>query len=105
MLILLFVFFFLTGRALGFQGDAPASDFRSMGVLALDQLVYFAENCTTEVRMIISVQNSQSTENYYPVATAGIIVSSMLLSAIEQRLKSSEIVPGFCFVFVCLKIF
>ncbi len=68
-------------------------DFFLLGLLALDQLVYFVENCSTEARMIISVQSGQSADLYYPVATAGIIVSSLLLSAIEQRLKTSELIP------------
>ncbi len=80
-------------RLLGFQGDSPASDFRSMGLLALDMLVYFVETCTTEARMIFSVQNSADAEFYYPVATAGILVSSVVLGAVEARAKSGHACP------------
>ncbi len=80
-------------KLLGFQGESPASDFRSMGLLALDMLVYFAETCTTEARMIFSVQNAAETEFYYPVATAGIIVSCLVLGAVESRVKSGSTCP------------
>lgn len=33
-------------KLLGFQGTDPATDFRGMGLLGLEQLVYFSENHT-----------------------------------------------------------
>ncbi len=37
----IFFFFFLKGRYVGFQGDAPASDFRSMGTREKNSFVLF----------------------------------------------------------------
>ena len=80
-------------KELGFQGESPLSDFRSMGVLALEHLVYFVEKYSTEAKMIISAQNTADEEFYYPVATAGINVTSIVLSAVENRLKSRKECP------------
>ena len=80
-------------KTLGFQGDSPASDFRGMGLFGLEQLVYFVETCATEARMIFQVQNNADSEMYYPVATAGIIVSSLVLNAFETRSKSGQPTP------------
>jgi len=81
-------------KELGFQGENPMTDFRSMGMFALDQLVYFAENCSTEARMVFGVQSSaENSEFYYPVASGGIIVAQMVLNAVEARVKDGEPVP------------
>ena len=81
-------------KQLGFQCDAPASDFRSMGAYALELLVFFVETCPTEARMIFQVQNEAGeSECYYPVATAGIIVASLILDALETRSKAGQTTP------------
>ncbi|XP_076446796.1 ELMO domain-containing protein 1-like [Babylonia areolata] len=39
---------------LGFQGTDPATDFRGMGILGLDQLMYFAEKYSKEAQSALS---------------------------------------------------
>ena len=43
--------------ALGFQGTDPLTDFRGGGLLSLQQLAFFAENYTAQVRAINSRAN------------------------------------------------
>ncbi|MDP2436296.1 MAG: ELMO domain-containing protein, partial [archaeon] len=62
---------------LGFQGTDPATDFRGMGIVALQHLVYFATNRTLEFRQLVAEQRSRSS-NSYPFATAGINLSQMI---------------------------
>jgi hypothetical protein len=64
-------------KLLGFQGTDPATDFRGMGLLGLQNLIYFAENYTDTFRKIVTVQ-AERKERDYPVAVAGINVTQML---------------------------
>lgn len=77
--------------------DSPASDFRGMGILGLEQLVYYCETCTTEARVVFATQNAADADMYYPVATAGVIVSSLVLSAIEVRRPFLRFASADCF--------
>jgi len=60
-------------KLIGFQGANPATDFRSMGLLGLLNLIYFAENYTEKVRKILTAQRE------YPWAVTGINITNMLL--------------------------
>lgn len=39
---------------IGFQGDDPATDFRGMGLLGLNQLLFFAERFPESARLVLS---------------------------------------------------
>lgn len=41
-------------QKIGFQGKDPSTDFRAMGLLALDNLFYFAEKYNGNVQRIIA---------------------------------------------------
>jgi hypothetical protein len=84
-------------KELGFQSDTPASDFRGMGLLGLEQLVFYCETCATEAKMVFDTQHASDSDAYYPVATAGVNVSSLVLNAAESLLKSGTMSP----VFLC----
>ena len=66
---------------LGFQGSDPATDFRSMGVFALYQLVYFAESRSMVAQRMVreagGIDAAADTETpcYYPFALVGIHLS------------------------------
>lgn len=42
---------------IGFQGEDPMTDFRGMGILGLDNLIYFATNHTKVARLILLHSN------------------------------------------------
>ena len=69
-------------KQLGFQGKDPATDFRGMGLLGLKHILYFAKTYTKIFVEMASTQNSRSS-HYYPVSTAGINISSMLLEILQ----------------------
>jgi hypothetical protein len=64
-----------------------------MGLLSLEQLLFYCESCPTEAKMVFDTQNKADNEYYYPVATAGVIVSSLVLNAVETVVKGGEICP------------
>lgn len=69
-------------KSLGFQGTDPATDFRGMGLLGLEQLVYFAENHTDIFRKIVNGQIARK-EREYPVAVAGINITQKLYDILK----------------------
>ncbi|ETV66036.1 hypothetical protein, variant [Aphanomyces astaci] len=58
---------------IGFQGQDPMTDFRSMGLLALTQLVYYTEHYPVEARRAL-VHASHPTQ-WYPFAVTGINIT------------------------------
>eukprot|EP01104_Vermistella_antarctica_P014724 TRINITY_DN4689_c0_g1_i1.p1 TRINITY_DN4689_c0_g1~~TRINITY_DN4689_c0_g1_i1.p1 ORF type:complete len:600 (+),score=138.77 TRINITY_DN4689_c0_g1_i1:570-2369(+) len=64
---------------LGFQGKDPATDFRGMGLLGLQHLLYFANTHTDIFRGMVMKQCERTDEKEYPLAVAGINISQMLL--------------------------
>lgn len=69
-------------KLLGFQGTDPATDFRGMGLLGLEQLVYFAENHSDIFRKIVNGQIARK-EREYPVAVAGINLTQKLYEILK----------------------
>ena len=81
-------------KQLGFQGKDPATDFRGMGLLGLKHILYFAKTYTKIFVEMASTQNSRQS-HYYPVSTAGINISSMLLEILQiGKGKSDNAVVG-----------
>eukprot|EP01113_Clastostelium_recurvatum_P031692 TRINITY_DN3983_c0_g1_i2.p1 TRINITY_DN3983_c0_g1~~TRINITY_DN3983_c0_g1_i2.p1 ORF type:complete len:737 (-),score=209.05 TRINITY_DN3983_c0_g1_i2:84-2294(-) len=79
-------------KLIGFQGTDPATDFRGMGIVGLENLLYFAENHGEVFRKIVST-NLARKEREYPVASAGINLSQMLfdlLKVMENESTSSS---------------
>ena len=66
---------------IGFQGPDPATDFRGMGVLGLQNLVYFGEHYPDVFARLVTAQRKRD----YPLACAGINVTSMLLELLRMR--------------------
>lgn len=66
---------------MGFQGTDPATDFRGMGIIGLKHLLYFCKTNTATARMLMITQTENSSSPqllYYPVAVAGITISTIL---------------------------
>lgn len=69
-------------KILGFQGTDPASDFRGMGLLGLNNLVYFAEKYTETFRAIVK-RNVDRGSRDYPAAVAGINITQTLFEMLN----------------------
>uniref|UniRef100_A0A914WJA0 ELMO domain-containing protein n=1 Tax=Plectus sambesii TaxID=2011161 RepID=A0A914WJA0_9BILA len=62
-------------QEIGFQGNDPATDFRGMGLLGLEQLVYLAHFEKAEAQMMLSL--SHHPKLGFPFAIAGITMTSL----------------------------
>lgn len=60
---------------IGFQGDDPKTDFRGMGILGLDNLVFFAREYNGAARHLLS--HSRHPTHGYFMAIVGINLTSM----------------------------
>lgn len=60
---------------IGFQGDDPKTDFRGMGLLGLQNLLYFAEEYPSAARYVLS--HSHHPQYGYAFAIVGINLTSM----------------------------
>ncbi len=60
-------------KELGFQGDDPATDLRSTGVWGLLQLLFFAENCYTQLQIMLDVANDSKYS--FPLAIVSLNIS------------------------------
>ena len=69
-------------KILGFQGTDPASDFRGMGFLGLQNLLYFAEKYTDVFRAIVK-RNVDRGSRDYPAAVAGINITQTLFEILN----------------------
>uniref|UniRef100_A0A0N4Z0T3 ELMO domain-containing protein n=1 Tax=Parastrongyloides trichosuri TaxID=131310 RepID=A0A0N4Z0T3_PARTI len=58
---------------IGFQGNDPATDFRGMGILGLEQLIYYAKNDTKSCLRFLHL--SQHPTKGFPFAICGITIS------------------------------
>jgi len=67
---------------IGFQGEDPATDFRGMGILGLEQLVYFSEARTDRARQLLSKSNHPTVG--YPFAIVGISMTSLARDLLRE---------------------
>eukprot|EP00033_Pygsuia_biforma_P003337 GCRY01003656.1.p1 GENE.GCRY01003656.1~~GCRY01003656.1.p1 ORF type:complete len:749 (+),score=227.62 GCRY01003656.1:207-2453(+) len=65
---------------LGFQGKDPASDFRGMGLMGLEHIIYFARHYPDVIRKIVATQAAKTDGTDYPCAIVFINISNMLFS-------------------------
>lgn len=64
--------------AIGFQGKDPSTDFRGMGILGLQQLLFFASEYNDMTKSILSSSNHPV--KGYPFAITGINLTSLTLN-------------------------
>jgi len=67
----------------GFQGDDPATDFRGMGLLGLNQLVYLS-TAHNDVAIRMMRQSAHPTKGY-PFAIVGISMTSLLRDLLKEN--------------------
>lgn len=72
---------------IGFQGEDPMTDFRGMGMLGLDQLVYFTTKYTSVARALLS--KSHNPKNGYSFAIVGINMTELVYTfLVKGNLKT-----------------
>lgn len=60
---------------IGFQGDDPATDFRGMGMLGLDQLIFFAQYDVDNCHRVFSISLHPTIG--FPFAVCGITITAL----------------------------
>ncbi|KAI8053081.1 Engulfment/cell motility [Syncephalis plumigaleata] len=70
-------------QKIGFQGKDPATDFRSMGMLALDDLHYYAKHHSTSAHHVLRC--SQESDRWYSFAIVGIHITSFAVQTLRTR--------------------
>jgi len=70
-------------QTLGFQGKDPATDFRGMGILGLEQLIYFAQNFNDTAKHVLSCSHHKY--SWYSFAITGINLTALELELIRER--------------------
>lgn len=76
-------------QEIGFQGDDPKTDFRGMGILALENLVYFAQEYPGAATHILS--HSTHPRYGYAFAIVGINLTSMALKLLRDGSAKTHI--------------
>lgn len=59
-----------------------------MGMLGLENLIYFAENYNEQWKKILAIQHERAGKDY-PVAVAGINITSMLFELFFSKTESN----------------
>jgi len=70
-------------QTIGFQGIDPATDFRGMGILGLEQLIYFAQNFNDTAKHILSCSHHKY--SWYSFAITGINLTALELDLLRER--------------------
>lgn len=96
--------------SIGFQGDDPRTDFRGMGMLGLDNLVFFATEYTEVARHVLS--HSLHPQYGYSFAIVGINLTSLLYhllmkghlkshlyNAASERAQLVDFHRAYCYIF------
>ncbi|CAD5229520.1 unnamed protein product [Bursaphelenchus okinawaensis] len=75
---------------IGFQGDDPATDFRGMGVLGLDQLIFFAQFDVEKCQKVLEI--SKDPILGFPFAIAGITFTALCRQFLKDELLKNHFV-------------
>ncbi|KAM3728065.1 ELMO domain-containing protein [Dirofilaria immitis] len=70
-------------QKIGFQGHDPATDFRGMGVLSLEQLIFLAQYDVAHAQSILSLSN-------HPLYGFPMAITGINLTALIRRLLHSD---------------
>jgi len=70
-------------QTIGFQGLDPATDFRGMGILGLEQLIYFAQNFNDTAKHVLNCSHHKY--SWYSFAITGINLTALELELIRER--------------------
>lgn len=81
-------------KSMGWQGVDPATDFRSGGLLSLQNLVWFAKNRRDLYDRLLWKKNGTRSAWEYPFAAAGVNVTFALVDVLELRGASRAVSSG-----------
>lgn len=70
-------------QRIGFQGKDPSTDFRAMGLLALDNLHYFCSRYNSHAKRIL--ESSKHQISWFSFAIIGIYITQYLLRLLRTR--------------------
>ncbi|KAI8903774.1 Engulfment/cell motility [Gorgonomyces haynaldii] len=70
-------------QKIGFQGKDPATDFRAMGMLGLDDLLYLAKNYPSIASRILAA--SHHSQSWFSFAIVGISMTAYCLRLVRTR--------------------
>ncbi|XP_015115016.1 ELMO domain-containing protein 2 [Diachasma alloeum] len=76
-------------QEIGFQGDDPKTDFRGMGILGLENLVYFAEEYPTAAAH--ALLHSNHPKYGYAFAIVGINITSMAMRLLRDGTAKTHV--------------
>ncbi|XP_040371387.1 ELMO domain-containing protein A isoform X2 [Rosa chinensis] len=85
-------------KEMGWQGPNPSTDFRSCGVIALENLLFFARTYPASFRRLLFKQGGRRATWEYPFAVAGINISFMLIQLLDLWSARPRCLPGINFV-------
>jgi hypothetical protein len=74
---------------IGFQGDDPKTDFRGMGLLGLDNLLFFAEEYSPAASHVLS--HSLHPQYGYAYAIVGINITSLAYNLLKDGAAKSHV--------------
>lgn len=72
-------------KLLGFQGCDPTTDFRGMGMLGLEQLIFLAGNFPAKANKMLT-EAGQNVQTGYPLACVGINISFFVFELLRCRI-------------------
>mmetsp|Transcript_34876 Transcript_34876/g.76228 ORF Transcript_34876/g.76228 Transcript_34876/m.76228 type:complete len:289 (+) Transcript_34876:275-1141(+) len=83
-------------KDMGWQGEDPATDFRSGGFISLQQLIFLGERFPSTFRRLLNKEEGIRSDWEYPFAVAGLNVTFMLTELLELR-KEPDVPQGDAF--------
>ncbi|CAG2055284.1 unnamed protein product [Timema podura] len=89
-------------QEIGFQGDDPKTDFRGMGILGLENLIYFAEEYPGPASHVLS--HSHHPQYGYAFAIVGINLTFMAYHLLKDGLAKTH-VYNVSKIFPAIKVF
>ncbi|KJH43286.1 ELMO/CED-12 family protein, partial [Dictyocaulus viviparus] len=75
-------------RLIGFQSDDPSRDFRGMGILSLEQLIYMAKTDTKNMRSILVLSNHPKIG--FPLVITAINMTSLCHHLLKEGLLKNH---------------
>lgn len=77
-------------KEMGWQGTDPATDFRSGGLLSLENLAWFAEHQPRVFQRLMHKRDGVRSQWEYPFAAAGVNITFQLVDVLELRDKTKK---------------